>query len=584
MTFYNKYLKYKNKYLNLKEIIQKGGIYIKDDKEMVKIDKNTEYEVSKLKEELEKQGLIGAAAIKKYKGNPNVKDNPSETTGKIGVKTFFKARYTFQELKDGGFNINNFINSSILNSKTTKEVYSLDMNDIKNILSAENNFRKLIDIGFDLDDIAKVITEDSEIKYCLGTYNNPKEDFIKLYKIAKENVEKIKINKKTKNLLLEDLAKIFDTKTLEDFRKFNFTVRDFYYAGKKIYDIIDLFHIANIIDEYYTNIKIDEDFIKFLVEQKYLIDKKYKIEDLFEKKKLREAIKKQYTAKALKLTRDQISKFLHVGFYTPEDLINCYSIPDLWENFPEKKSLFEASFKRETDIIKARIKLKEEYQNTEPTDEEIETIIHATNEKERKELMERIKQRLEKEKRDQEKAIIATIKKQIKANEVKKLRDRGMSIHEIIKIPEYNDIDIILMVFTSKEIIFAKLTQFYRNLRILDLLKYKYDWFVTNWGIFYQDETEYNRSLEFMSSHALPLFLDLINDDISKEQLTKWYSQDLIKKIDMLLEEEIMSKLHPYWEIIQRRMRELEYKTKVPEKWINTATEEKIRLFLEQHP
>jgi hypothetical protein len=52
----------------------------------------------------------------------------------------------------------------------------------------------------------------------------------------------------------------------------------------------------------------------------------------------------------------------------------------------------------------------------------------------------------------------------------------------------------------------------------------------------------------------------------------------------MLLEEEIMSKLHPYWEIIQRRMRELEYITKVPDKWINTATEEKMRLFLEQHP
>jgi hypothetical protein len=31
-------------------------------------------------------------------------------------------------------------------------------------------------------------------------------------------------------------------------------------------------------------------------------------------------------------------------------------------------------------------------------------------------------------------------------------------------------------------------------------------------------------------------------------------------------------------------MLEFEHKTKVPEKWINTATEEKMRLFLEQHP
>jgi hypothetical protein len=45
-----------------------------------------------------------------------------------------------------------------------------------------------------------------------------------------------------------------------------------------------------------------------------------------------------------------------------------------------------------------------------------------------------------------------------------------------------------------------------------------------------------------------------------------------------------MSKLHPYWEILQRRMREMEYRTQIQEKWINTTTEEDMQRFLQEHP
>jgi hypothetical protein len=53
MDYLDKYLKYKNKYLNLKKIIQKGSAYEKDGKEMVRIDADTECEVSQLKKILE---------------------------------------------------------------------------------------------------------------------------------------------------------------------------------------------------------------------------------------------------------------------------------------------------------------------------------------------------------------------------------------------------------------------------------------------------------------------------------------------------------------------------------------------------
>jgi len=148
MTFLHKYLKYKKKYLNLKKIIQKGGVFEKDGKRMVRIDTETNYEVQELKCKLEEKGLIGAEAIKKYKGKPGEKDDKAEQTGKIGVKTFFEAGYTFQELKDGGFNINNFINSGILNPKTISG-YTFDWNDIKNTLKYDNNFKKLLDFGFE---------------------------------------------------------------------------------------------------------------------------------------------------------------------------------------------------------------------------------------------------------------------------------------------------------------------------------------------------------------------------------------------------------------------------------------------------
>ena len=176
------------------------------------------------------------------------------------------------------------------------------------------------------------------------------------------------------------------------------------------------------------------------------------------------------------------------------------------------------------------------------------------------------------------------IKNQIKAYQLKKLKDRGVSIQDIVKNPD-NNIKAILMVFTSKEIIDAGLVKFYPELNKLELYNYAESWLDQHFSLFYMSQEDYYHACSFMHDEALPRYLDLINDKLSTDNIIKkWTRPELIKRINMSLEEEYMSKLHPYWEILQRRMHEMGYKTLTPEKWINTATEENMQHFLLEHP
>jgi len=186
--------------------------------------------------------------------------------------------------------------------------------------------------------------------------------------------------------------------------------------------------------------------------------------------------------------------------------------------------------------------------------------------------------------KEEEQKIVNKIKNQIKAYHLKKLKDSGVSIQDIVSIPD-NNIEAILMVFTSEEIINAGLVQFYPNLNKLELYNYAESWLDENFFSFYMSQEEYERACIFMHDEALPRYLDLINDNLSTDYIIrKWTSPELIKRINMSFEEEYMSKLHPYWEILQRRMREMGYRTLTPEKWINTATEEDMQCFLSEHP
>jgi hypothetical protein len=580
MTFYNKYFKYKNKYLNLKKIIHKGGVFEKDGIKMVRIDGNTDYKVSELKKKLEDMGLKGAAAIKKYKGKPGDIDDVEDQMGKIGVKTFFEAGYTFQELKDGGFNINNFIDSKILNKETPKEAYSLDMNDIKNILSAENNFRKLIDIGFGLDNIAKVITEDSKIKYDLGSYPNPQQEFVEIY-------EELKLLHNDLSKLHKDLSKIFNIDTLKE--KFNFVLTDFYKIKKTIKEMLEYFPLEELINKYYKYYKYHHDYgqRKFVWKEiePELIDfllTTLKLEDLFKVEKLRIEIQKKYTTQQLKLSWEQIINFLEKNYYDLKQLAKEFSIQELWDKIPSKRNYIKIYFKDETDKIEARITFKKEHLDEEPTDEDLESIIQAKTAQEKEKL--KLKRASEEKRREEIK--IGIIINQIKAYELKKLKDSGISIQTIVENPE-NNIEAILMVFTAKEITDAGLQQFYPKLNKLDLYNYVNSWFDKNWlrYSFYMNNAEYVQACSFMCNEALPRYLDLIDEKLTTDEIIKkWTRSQLIKRIDMSLKEEYMSILHPYWDILQRRMREMDYQTNVKEKWINTATKADMEKFLSENP
>jgi len=561
MTFLHKYLKYKKKYLNLKRIIQKGGVFEKDGKKMVRIDTETNYEVQELKCKLEEKGLIGAEAIKKYKGNPGKEDDKAEQTGKIGVKTFFEAGYTFQELKDGGFNINNFINSGILNPET-KSGYTLDWNDIKNILKYENNLKKLLNFGFE-----PVVLE--------NLIKSNEDKFAKIY-------NKILKNKKIKNFL----SKIYsdDIQTLK--KKFNFTAIDFITIGKNIKDILDYFSLEQIIKTYFDIKKtIPEETVNFLIEKKYKEEHKYTIEQIFEITKLKEAVLEKYTIRQLGLSISDLKNLIGEGLISFKILAKEYTIQELWDKFPDHRSILSYSFKSETDRIKAREKYKAEHNGEEPTDEFLDKIIEATNEEEKKRLEELYKAKIEKERKEKEQERINKIKNQIKAYNLKKLKDSGVSIQDIAENPD-NNIEAILMVFTSKEIIEAGLEQFYPNLDKIDLYNYAKGWLDDNFNLLdYGSEVEYERACSFMHDEASPRYLALLNDGFSTDHIIKKHGRpELIKRINISLEKEYMSSLHPYWEILQRRVREMDYKSNKPNEWIDTATEEDMERFLSDHP
>jgi len=296
------------------------------------------------------------------------------------------------------------------------------------------------------------------------------------------------------------------------------------------------------------------------------------------------AVQNIYTTRQLGLSISDLKNLIREGLISFEILTKDYTIQELWDNFQEYRDRFPYSFKSETDRIMAREKYKAEHNGEEPTDEFLKAIIEATNEEEKKRLEERYKAKIEKERKEKEQERVNKIKNQIKAYNLKKLKNSGVSIQDIAENPD-NNIEAILMVFTSKEIIDAKLEQFYSKLNKIELYNYAKHWLDNNFRLLYNSKDDYDVACSFMHDKASPRYLNLLNGGFSTDRIIEKHGRpELIKRIEKSLNEEYMSSLHPYWEILQRRMREMDYNTNTPKKWIDTATEEDMERFLSDHP